>query len=217
MKKHIILTLILLSLFSFVAHAQLKLGITGGLNISQLTVSDEEYEMYIDKIRPGFLVGPTAILSIPNSGLSFDVSALFDWRAARSKNNDDCNSVYCTSFQFPVSVRYGFEFGDMVYGFISTGPQFGVNTGEKERLIIAGRGRTTGHAMERRWVNESSSLSWNIGIGAVVMEKVQVRISYNFALHKTAEIQQIDLVDGSSRSLTDAKANACQVAISYLF
>ena len=199
------------------SQAQLKLGLTAGLNISKTTVADGDYKPYVDKVSPGFVVGPTAIFTIPKVGLGFDASALFDLRGAKSSSGDGAESVSCTSVQVPLNVRYGIQFGDMVYGFVFTGPQWGFDLGSKESLFAKGRGSTTGHALERRWVNQSSTFSWNFGIGGVVMEKVQVRVSYNLALRKTGEILQVDVEDGSTKVLTEGKIHACQVALSYLF
>lgn len=217
MKKSFFLFLFLVACSAIPSMAQLKLGITAGLNISQLHVSESDFKSYVNKVRPGFLVGPTAIYTFPSIGLGVDVSALYDLRGAKSKSNSKANAINCYSFQFPVNIRYGMEFGDMVQAFIFTGPQFGINAGSKEQLIIPGHSKSTNHPLERRWVSNSSLFSWNLGIGGVVIDKIQVRISYNLALKKTAEIQQVDLVNGNTLMLTEGKANACQVAISYLF
>lgn len=210
------LLLVLTLLIITPSYAQFKVGITGGMNISKFTVSDDSYEDYIDKILPGFTIGPTAIYTIPGMGLGFDASALFDLRAVKSKTYENINTIFCYSFQFPVNVRYGLDFGD-VYGFVFTGPQFGFSTGNKDQFIVAGTGKTTNHAMERRWVTQSNTFSWNFGVGGLVMDKIQIRVSYNLALKNTGSIQQVDLVDGSSRSLTNGKAHACQITLSYLF
>lgn len=217
MRKLNLVSLLSILLLSLPSQAQFKFGVTGGLNISKFTVSDDNYEGYINNIRPGFIIGPSVIYNVPKTGLGFDISALFDMRGASSKSNINKESIYCNSFQVPFNVRYGMEFGDMVYGFIFTGPQFGFNLGSKESLIAEGIGKTSGHAIERRWINDDSSFSWNFGIGGVVLDKVQVRISYNLALRKTGEIQQIDIVDNKSRILTEGKVSACQISFSYLF
>ena len=213
--------LFLLVMFSFYivapAKAQLKLGVTGGLNISMLHMADDDYKGYVDKKRPGILIGPTAIYALPISGLGVDASVLYDLRAAKSKENKATNTIYCTSFQVPVHVRYSMNLGDMVEAFVFTGPQFGVAMGNKDLLVASGTGSMTGHALERRWKANGSSLSWNIGIGGIIEETVQVRLSYNMALKNTGELQQIDLVDGTSKVLTSGKAHACQISLSYLF
>lgn len=216
-KVKTILLIVLVLLIVVPSYAQFKVGVTGGLNISKFTVSDDNYEGYINKIRPGFILGPSVIYNVPKTGLGFDLSALFDMRGASSKSNINSESIYCKSLQLPLNVRYGANYAEMVYCFVFTGPQIGFNLGSSESLIISGTSKKIGHVLERRWVNQSSSFSWNIGAGAVVLEKVQVRVSYNLALQKTAIIKQVDLVDGTSRVLTDGKAHACQIAISYLF
>lgn len=216
--KSIFLTL-LACLFLTPTYAQFQVGVTAGLNISKFTVSDDQFKDYVNKVNPGLIVGPTVIYNLPKTHFGFDVSALYDLRSAKSKTYDDFKSVRCHSFQFPVNLRYNFIFEDMdtAYGFLFTGPQFGWTTGNNDQLIASGKGKTTGHALERRWVNQSSTFSWNFGVGAVVFNKLQVKISYNLALRKTSDIQQVDLTAGTSKVLTSGKAHACQVSLSYLF
>lgn len=197
--------------------AQIKYGVTAGLNISQLHLSNSDYKPYVDRNRPGFFVGPTLIYDNPKARLGFDASLLYDVRCAKSEDLSNTNTVYCNSFQLPINFRYGMEIGDMVYGFAFTGPQFGLNTNSKEQKIAEGTGKATGHAMERRWAAENFGFSWNLGVGGIIENKIQVRISYNLALSKTGELRQVDLVDGSSTVLTKGKAHACQVAVTYLF
>ncbi len=216
-KIFIFLLTVLMSSTSLPANAQFKAGITGGMNICSFHVSDNSYREYVDKVRPGFVIGPTLMYRIPKTGFGFDVSALFDRRSAKSKDNSESKSISISSIQLPVNLRFGLDFGDMVYGFVFGGVQYGFNIGDKEKYIISGTGKATGHDLERWWVSQNSTLSMNLGIGGVVMEKVQVRVSYNLPLRKTGEIQQKDLSDNTVRTLTDGKAHACQVTLSYLF
>lgn len=216
MKNHIKLIFLLATLFSTSALAQFKFGVTGGLNISKFTVSNDDYKEYINKIRPGFFVGPTAIYNVPKTGLSFESGVFLDFRGATSKNNNNSKSIYCKSLQIPVNIRFGINYAETVYWYIFTGPQFGLPLG-RDHHIISGKSKSTGHALERQWTDEKTTFSWNFGIGGVVMDHIQVKLSYNLALRQTGEIQQIDLIDGTSKTLTEGKAHACQVAISYLF
>ena len=212
------ITLLLLFMFGALpTPAQFRFGVTGGLNISQFHVSDNTYKGYVNRTRPGFLVGPTVIYTIPKTGLGFDLSALYDLRGVKSKSIKDSEAISYKSFQVPLNIRLGMDFGDILYGFVFAGPQLGINLGSKESLIAVGTGKTTGHDLARHWVNQGTAFSCNFGVGGIVLEKVQIRVSYNLALRKTGFIEQIDLVDGSTKTLTDGKANACQIALSYLF
>lgn len=212
-----ILSIVACTLLAITAQAQLKYGIMGGLNITQIHLGNNDYKDYMNRARPGFVVGPTAIYSIPKTQFGVDASALFDLRGARSRNEDLDTKVKVTSFQIPVNVRYSFAPSDMVDMFVFAGPQFGFNIGDKDQYIISGTGKTTGHAMERRWKLTNSTMSMNVGVGGIVMDHVLVRISYNFAFNAAGEIHQVDLVDGTSKVLTSGKAHACQVVLGYLF
>jgi hypothetical protein len=217
MKKLFSLVAFALFVASMPVCAQLQFGIVGGLNITQIHLSDNDYKDYVNKTSPGFTIGPTVVFTIPKTHFGLDVSALFDLRGAKSVDDDLDTSVKCASFQFPVNLRYGFTLGDMVNAFVFAGPQFGVNTGNKNQYIASGRGRTTGHDMERRWVANNSTMSMNLGIGGTVMDRVQVKINYNFAFNAAGEIRQVDLVNGNYSTLATGKAHACQVTLGYLF
>lgn len=213
-----ILSIVACALLAMTAQAQLKYGITGGLNISQIHLGDNDYKEYMNKTRPGFVVGPTAIFTIPKTPFGIDASALFDYRSARSKSTTLDTRVQCTSFQFPINLRYNFQPPemDMVDLFVFAGPQFGVNVGNKDQYIISGT-NVDGDNLERRWKLNNSVMSMNVGVGGIVMNHVLVRISYNFAFNAAADIYQVNLDKGTSRRLTSGKAHACQVVLGYLF
>ena len=206
-----------LFLLSLPSHAQLQYGLTAGLNIDQVHLSDGEYKGYVNRQRSGFLIGPTFLYRIPKTGLSFDVSAFYDNRGARSTKPNEYKQINLSSLQFPVNIRYGIDFGDMVYGFLFTGVQYGLSLGGSNHFIVSGIGKNTGHVLDRQWTAQRSMVSMNFGIGGVVLEKVQVRVSYNLALRKTGEIQQRDQITGSVKTLTEGRVHACQIALSYIF
>ncbi len=214
-----LLSIVACTLLALTAQAQLKCGLTGGLNIAQIHLGNNDYKDYMNRTRPGFVVGPTVIYSLPKTNFGIDASALFDLRGARSRNESLDTKVKCTSFQFPINLRYSFQPAemDMVNLFVFAGPQFGVSVGDKDQYIISGIGKTTGHAMERRWKLNNSVMSMNFGVGGIVMDHILVRISYNFAFNAAAGIYQEDLDDGTSKFLTSGKAHACQIVLGYLF
>jgi hypothetical protein len=196
----------------------LKFGITAGLNITQVSVSNStsvDMKPYVEKIRPGFLVGPTVMYTLTDLGLGVDISALYDMRAAEPKKEPK-TKVKTHAFQVPVNIRYCFSYGDMA-PFVFAGAQLSYNTGSQEQVIDQSVGSSTGNAMNLLWKAKKSSYSVNFGVGVIAMDKVQARISYNLSLSDTGEFERVDLVTNNRKIFGTGKFNACQVSLSYLF
>ena len=68
------------------AQAQIKLGVKGGLNVSNLKLDDD---MWTADNKAGFFIGPMVKVTVPVTGLSFDVAALYDQKEAKMHWSDD--------------------------------------------------------------------------------------------------------------------------------
>lgn len=223
MKKLIVLLLTVLTTGVAPALAQLhvdhspklKIGVTAGLNITQMSVERSEMEAYVARNKSGFLMGPTLTYINLENGIGADASLLFDLRGA--ERNSNTPPIKSHTVQVPVNFRYGINVNEMVYPFVFVGPQFGLNVGKKEQVFASGTGKTTGHPMSRLWVAAGTCVSLNFGIGIVAMEHVQARVSYNLPLTKTGEFRQRDLETGRETSYGTGKMGACQIQVSYLF
>jgi hypothetical protein len=64
---------------------------------------------------------------------------------------------------------------------------------------------------------KSSNVSANVGIGATIMSKLQLKVNYNIALGKTGEIDVKTGANEAWKTITGAKANAWQVSAAYFF
>ena len=64
---------------------------------------------------------------------------------------------------------------------------------------------------------KSSNLSANVGLGATILSKLQIKFNYNIALGKTGEVEVKDGIEQSWKTITGAKANAWQVSAAYYF
>ena len=122
-------------LFANPAQAQIKLGVKGGLNVSNLKLDDD---MWAADNKAGFFFGPMVKVTVPVTGLSFDVAALYDQKEAKVKVADDVvggtyNSTTVTQkfIDIPVNVRYGFGLSSLANIFLFAGPQWGINVGNK--------------------------------------------------------------------------------------
>ena len=194
--------------FAAPSQAQVKWGVMGGLNMSNITVKEAAADVSgAVKSRAGFFIGPTCRFTLPIVGLGVDASALYDQREGKSGDE----TIKSQSIQIPINVRYGIGLGSLAEVFAFAGPQFGFNLGGKK--TFKEMGEEVGE-----WTLRSSNLSLNVGAGATVLGHLQAKINYNFALGKTGEMKaNVDDITGQLQTLGSAKFNAWQVSVAYLF
>ena len=210
MKK--VLTLIVMAVaFAMPSQAQFKFGVQAGLNltnISDFSLDAAGIENAI-KSKAGFFVGPTVKFTLPIVGLGIDAAALYDQREAKTNGE----TLKSQSIQIPINVRYGFGLGSMAELFAFAGPQFGFNIGDKTKSW-----KDATNTKNYDWTLRSSNFSANIGIGATILSKLQVKVNYNIALGKTGEVDVTNAANEGWKVVTGkAKANAWQVSAAYFF
>ncbi len=198
--KKLMMIIIAMMAFSMSSQAQVKFGLKGGLNLTNISLSESVGENL--KNKEGFHIGPTIKLTVPIVGLSFDASALYDQRSAKFEGSD--KTIKNQSIQIPINIRYGVGLGSVANIFAFAGPQFGFNLGDKTQEIIQGA---------KNWTLRSSTISGNVGLGATILGHLQISANYNFALGKTGEVEFLD----ASKTVSEGKASAWQVSAAYFF
>ena len=204
MKKIFTSMVVALMMMAAPAQAQLSYGIMGGLNMTKMSYSEDVQD---ESNKTGFFVGPTINFTIPVVGLGIDASALYDQR--ESKIGEE--TIKTQTIQIPVNLRYGIGLGDMASVFVFAGPQFGFKVGGDKTLV------EKANVAKEEWTMKSSNLSLNLGLGAMALSHLQVKINYNIALGKTGEFEYTDVVTNTKKVIGDAKANSWQVSLAYLF
>lgn len=188
---------------SMPSQAQVKFGLKGGLNLTNISLSGSASDNL--KNKEGFHIGPTVKFTVPIVGLSFDASALYDQRSATISDDKAESTIKSQSLQVPINIRYGVGLGSIANVFAFAGPQFGFNLGDKTQKILNNA---------KEWTLKSSNLSANVGVGATILGHLQVTANYNFALGKTGEVDDpLDVAKG----VLGSKANAWQVSAAYFF
>ena len=74
-RKVLLVALFALTLGVVEADAQLKLGVKGGMNLTDMRLNSKLLDR---ENRRGFFFGPTLKLAIPLLPLGFDIAALYD-------------------------------------------------------------------------------------------------------------------------------------------
>ena len=209
MKK--VLTLIAMAVaFAMPSQAQVSFGVQAGVNLTNISdfAPTAEYVGNAIQSKTGFFIGPTVKFTLPIVGLGIDASALYDQREAKVENDGKSETIKSQSIQIPVNVRYGLGLGSLAEVFLFAGPQFGFNIGSKTKDL---------YNDASKWTLKSSNLSANVGIGATILSKLQVKMNYNIALGKTGEVEVKDGANAAWKTITGAKANAWQLSAAYFF
>ena len=200
MKKTLVVMLMAVA-FAMPSNAQIKLGLTGGLNLTNVNVKDAAGTV---KGRAGFFIGPTVKFTLPIVGLGIDASAVYDQREGKVGEGSAEQTIKSQSIQIPINVRYGMGLGDLLEVFAFAGPQFGFNVGSNKKF----------EEWDTEWTLKSANLSANLGIGLTVLSHLQAKFNYNWALGKTGEVKSIS---GARDAVGSAKFNCWQISLAYWF
>ena len=189
------------------AQAQIDFGVKGGLNVTNMSLSND----VLDASNRAFFFGPTVKFTLPIVGLGVDASALYDQRSAKVENaGKEDKTIKQQQIAFPVNLRYGFGLGDVASLYFFGGPQWGINVGDKNF----------------KWADTSSyefrksNFSVNLGAGLMLASHLQLSANYNIACGKTADVtwsSAASTVSDQVTSKSKSRNNSWQISLAYYF
>lgn len=205
-KLFTLIVLVAATSFAVPANAQLKFGIKGGLNITDMSLSNDVFET---SNRTGFFIGPTIKFTLPIVGLGIDASALYDQREGEVNVEADDNTLVSTrlkqkSINIPINLRYDIGLGSLAAVYLAAGPQFGFNVGDKNQSL---------YKDVAEWRLNTSNFSVNVGAGVMLLGHLQVGANYNIVCGKTGEITVLD----GAESVLRGRSNTWQISAAYYF
>lgn len=186
-------------LFAMPSQAQIKFGLKGGLNITDMSLSRDVVKT---SNRTGFFIGPTVKFTLPVVGLGLDGSVLYDQREAKVEDNSGVASknIKQQSVNIPINLRYDLGLGDIAGIYFAAGPQFGFNVGDKKIKDI-------------NWEWESSNFSVNVGAGVMLLSHLQIGANYNIVCGKSGEVS----VGNVAKGIVRGRTNSWQISAAYYF
>ncbi|MGI6222326.1 MAG: outer membrane beta-barrel protein [Prevotella sp.] len=197
------------------AQAQVKLGLKGGVNVTNMSFSEDVLDA---NNRAGFFIGPTVKFTLPIVGLGVDVSALYDQREGKVKLEGDDGTVESDNtlkqqqIVIPINLRYGIGLGSTASIFFFAGPQFGFNVGDKTQTI---------YDQVADWKLKSSNFSVNVGAGFMLLRHLQISANYNIACGHTGDVELKstagDVIGQVTGFKKGSRANAWQIGLAYYF
>lgn len=192
-------------MFAQQANAQVKFGVKAGLNVNSMSFDNKVFDA---SNKDGFFLGPMIKLTVPITGLSFDAAALYNQAKAKvgySEDNSHKTTITQKTIDIPVNVRYGVGLAKVANIFLFAGPQWGINVGDKDFKW----NESSSYSLK------SSSLSINVGVGATIIDHLQITANYNFGCTKSADATMTtdngQTYEGSSRN------NSWKIALGYWF
>lgn len=203
MKKNILSIIAIVAAFTFAmpSMAQVKFGLKGGLNVSNVSFDNVDAN-FNPKNRTGFFVGPTADITLPLVGLGVDASVLYDNKVVGLEEN------YKTLhyIDVPINAKYTIGFSSIASIYFATGPQFSYNIGDRNWKM---------NNLGQNWELKKSEFSWNVGAGVTALSHLRVGYNYNVALGKTAEAS---ILKTSTKAVKgELRNNTHQISLTYLF
>lgn len=201
-KLFTLIFLVAATCFAMPASAQLKFGVKGGLNITDMSLSSDVFET---SNRTGFFIGPTVKFTLPIVGLGIDASALYDQRESELTNADnEVTKIKQQAINIPINLRYDIGLGSLAAVYLAAGPQFGFNVGDKNQTLFDD---------VADWKLNSSNFSVNVGAGVMLLSHLQVGANYNIVCGKTGKITYLDGVESVFRG----RSNSWQISMAYYF
>ena len=203
--KRILALMVLLSAITMTTQAQLvKFGIKGGLDLVSMSFNESVFDT---SNKAGWFVGPTVQVNLL-AGLGADIAAFYDQKTAEVNSE----TIKMKSILVPLNVRYKFGLGKTVGIYVAAGPQFAFNVGDSEFKW------TDKSSYENTFQLKKSNFSVNVG-GGVHFGKLDVGVTYNIAIGKTADVDAEGAWNTTKDAVKnfDAKNNAWQVYAAYYF
>ncbi|MBR6077863.1 MAG: porin family protein [Paludibacteraceae bacterium] len=182
MKKLSVIILAAMSMFTATASAQLKWGISGGLNVNKVSMSENLFE---SSNRTGWFVGPKVEFSFPVLPIAINGAAYYAQTSAKltEKLTTDNNSVSLTqkTVQVPINLKWNIGLGETASFYLAAGPQFDFNIGDKNSEI------KYNNTVLGNIETKASQFSVNIGAGVNLMGNLELGVVYNVPCSDSSE------------------------------
>ena len=185
------------------SNAQVKLGVKGGLNLSDISLSGSLFDNFRSGNHSGFFIGPMLDVNVPIIGIGVDAALLYNQLGVNLKGDNQSNTIKEKTLQVPINLKYTIGLGRLAGFYLAVGPQWGFNIdNEKAKDVL-------NETIDGDFFKKST-ISGNIGTGLKFINHLQVGLNYNFPISKNGEVS-----DGTKSA--SVKARTWQFSLAYIF
>lgn len=229
--------IVILLLAGVALNAQIKFGLTAGLNMANEGTSVGSIASFTDKgSLKGLTVGPTVEAMIPILGIGAEASALYSRKGSNFKYDINVPEDYNISLSgyrsisyidVPLNIKYKMGVG-VVNLFVTGGWYWSFALGGKV-VVDNAVDNTTNEAIPEliKKTNMSFSKSYNsfdtgfgFGGGVELLKKIQLSVNYSISVKNTATEQAMQDILNSSYQYNGSlstKNRVLSVRLTYLF
>lgn len=204
---------------SLPANAQVKFGVKGGLNLTNLSgdvVADIKDAL---STYTGFNVGVALNVGLP-LGLAIQPEVLYSQSGAKITETlpllgDMAAIVSVGSIQIPVGIQWGIEVGP-VRPFVQAVPYISFPISHVSKIDVGGE------ISKKELANDLfSSFDYGVGLGAGVdIWKLQASLKYNWALGSFVKVNEQntqEIIDQLGADLKGTKLSGLEVSVAFFF
>lgn len=207
MRKSLSLVLVMILGFSFTANAQIKFGLKGGLNITDVSFSDLPSNFSADN-RVGFFAGPVIDAKLPLVGLGIDAAFLFSNREMKVKDGENSKNFSESGFDIPINLKYSFGLSRLASIYLAAGPNFFFNLDKSQKIG------------DVKFNKKSAQVGINLGGGVRFLSHYIIGLNYNIPLNKSADDATYEDIKTEVERNFDGgsyKSKNWQLSFTYLF
>lgn len=164
--KKIILSLLLMFLFTMGAQSQFRFGAKAG--ISTISASQDKLQDYIDENTIGFYVGPTAEF-IFNERWGIDASILYTEKGVKFKNDKTRRHGY---IEVPINAKYIYPINKTIKVYGSAGPYVSFKIAGSDSFTLMQ------NDVKGEWDTKNFGIGLNVNGGFELFNMLQIGVSY---------------------------------------
>lgn len=194
------------------AQAQLKWGVKGGVNMSEIDWNGG-FDGNKDN-STGFFIGPMAEFTIPVIGLGIDGAVMYSQRGKEVNLIQESEVITMDAKQqgieIPVNLKYTIGLGSLLGIYVAAGPDFFFNFKDAKLKIL-------GNTLDEEKAIESKKAQVGVNLGAGLKLFQHLQIGFNYQIPLGDSFSTGEALKAIKDDLVSGKTKTWQISLAYLF
>lgn len=194
------------------AQAQLKWGVKGGVNMSEIDWNGG-FDGNKDN-STGFFIGPMAEFTIPVIGLGIDGAVMYSQRGKEVNLIQESEVITMDAKQqgieIPVNLKYTIGLGSLLGIYVAAGPDFFFNFKDAKLKVL-------GNTLDEEKAIESKKAQVGVNLGAGLKLFQHLQIGFNYQIPLGDSFSKGEALKAIKNDFVSGKTKTWQISLAYLF